>query len=280
MQIDRCAELGPLLDPCRTAAGLPLGVALDRLPVRSVLDAPTAEQVRFLKVQRRLQFTDDVQFRHLGVHTSVQWHNWMEKQLADAASCDEVIDFDGGCGRIFAPTAALLADDEPGAAGAAAGWVNWVRGWGCGCRCGVGCGCAGAGLYWSDGVVALPVADSRLPPVVCSPLIVVCTVTNPFRLVVLTEALVGLNWYTLLGVRAAVSIKLWSAFSSTFSMIGWRASGGRVSIMPTIVSAGPTITLSVAVSPAANGSPLADEGCCWCWCCCCCWELEQGHVAV
>lgn len=124
-------------------------------------------------------------------------------------------------------------------------------------------------MYWTD-VVLTVVADSPLLLVTCS-LSAVCTVTSPFRLLVLTDALVGLNWYTLLGVRAAVRIRLWSDFSSTFSMIGWRASGGLVSIIPTIVSAGPTITLSELPSAAANGSVTAADCCC---------ELEQGHVAV
>lgn len=52
---------------------------------------------------------------------------------------------------------------------------------------------------------------------------------------------VGLNWYTLL---VLVRTRLWSSFSSTLRMMGCRASRGRVSMMPTIVSAGPTMTLS------------------------------------
>lgn len=64
----------------------------------------------------------------------------------------------------------------------------------------------------------------------------------PFRFVLMD---VGLNWYTLL---VLVRTRFWSVLSSTFKMIGCRASSGRVSIIPTIVSAGPTITLSSSSS--------------------------------
>lgn len=52
---------------------------------------------------------------------------------------------------------------------------------------------------------------------------------------------VGLNWYTLL---VLVRTRFWSSFSSILRMMGCRASRGRVSMMPTMVSAGPTMTLS------------------------------------
>lgn len=52
---------------------------------------------------------------------------------------------------------------------------------------------------------------------------------------------VGLNWYTLL---ALVRTRFWSTLSSTLRMMGCRASRGRVSMIPTMVSAGPTMTLS------------------------------------